>query len=168
MADLLKDKKEVIIEKYSFDIFLQVVSYLYTGSAVIKDDNVHKILVCADKYGVSDLRNACFDFLVNTLDKNSVCKTLQESKKGLYEFDTTELVKKCINYLEEHSSDVFNTEQFLEFDFETVLSLFKSSKICIEEINIFKTMIKWGKKQCKQRDYSDLKEVLGELILQIR
>jgi hypothetical protein len=165
---MIIDKKEIEIPKYDYDIFLQVLEYIYTGTAIIKDDTVNHLLTCSDKYGVPDLRNACFDYLVNTLDKNSVCKILQDSKKGLLEFDTTELIKKCLIYLEEHSSEVFSSDNFLDFDEETVVTLFGSHKICIEEIEIFKTMIKWGKKRCKKRDESDLKEVLKNLVLLIK
>jgi hypothetical protein len=169
LADLVKGNTYVEIQKYSYDIFLLVLTYCYTGALTLKDDNVYHILNCADHFQLVDLRNACFDFIVKSLDKDTVSTMLMQAKRKEFDFDTTELVEKCINLIEKKTTDVIETPGFLTLDQEIIIQILKSDNIAVDEADLYKAAIKWGKNLCKDKEnYSDLKEVLGDVMTHIR
>lgn len=169
MAELVQDKNEYHIEKFPYNVVHTLLQYLYSGKALITDDNVNNLLNLCDKFKITKLRAACFDFIITSLDEDSVAEVLDKAKKKEYEFDTTELISKCIEVITKKSEGFFQGDQFLEFDKNIVETLVKSDNICVDEIELFKAVIKWGKKRCKdQENFSDLKDVLQNIIPNIR
>lgn len=92
-----------------------------------------------------------------------------KARKKEYDFDTTELISKCIAFISKQSEAVFQTKQFLQFDEDILISLCKSDSICVDEVDLFKAIVRWGKTRCKdQEKHSDLKEVLANILPHIR
>lgn len=164
-----KEKKEVEISGYPFEIVKAFISYLYSGICIISHSNVKEIMHISDKYKVPLLKIRCFEFIVKCLDKNSVCDMIMKAKSGYYEFDTTELVEKCVSLIETLASEVFESNQFLQLDEDIVCSLCKSNMLNIEEIDLYKAVVRWGKNRCKDHEnFSDLKDVLKNINQHIR
>jgi hypothetical protein len=132
--------------KYDYNTFLAVLTYLYTGKCTVNHNNVYSILSCADRYGVTSLRDACFDFLIWSVDKNSVCKMMMKGKNKEFEFDATSLIEKCIGYIENQAFEVVQSPEFLNLDLDLVVSIFKNEKIVCEEIELFNAALRWAKK----------------------
>lgn len=155
---------EVTIDtKYDYDTFSHVLKYLYTGKATINHNNVYQILSCADKYGVTTLRDGCFDFLLWSVDKNSVCQMMMKGKRKEFEFDATQLIEKCIGYIENQAFEVVASSEFLKLDQDLVVSIYKNEKIVVEEIDLFNAALRWGKNQ-----KGELKELLAPILEHIR
>jgi hypothetical protein len=158
-----------VVEKYAYPIVKAAIAYVYSGQATLRDDNVYELLTFADKYGMDELRNSCFDYLVKTLDKNTVAPMVMKAKTGGFDFDSAELVKKCIAFIEKKTQDVLEAPEFLLFDEDMVISILQSDKITGDEIDVYKAAIKWGKSHCKDKVlYTDLKEVLQNVMKHIR
>eukprot|EP01080_Neovahlkampfia_damariscottae_P003965 gene3965-7221_t len=169
LEKLVKGNTSVEIPKFSYDIFLMVLSYCYTGTLTLKDDNVYHVLNCADIYELTDLRNSCFDFIVKSLDKDTVSTMLMQAKRKEFEFDTTELITKCFALIEKKTTDVIESPGFLSLDKDVIIQILQSDKIAVDEADLYKAAIKWGKNLCKDKEnYSDLKEVVGDVMKHIR
>jgi hypothetical protein len=134
--------KEIKIPNIKYDIFLQFLSYLYTGKATINKDNVMLLLPCADQYNVFELRLVCYDFIVRQLSKDSVSKMMIDAQNGEFKFNCDELISKCIQYIDKHTSEVVKTSQFYEFTERTMEQLLKSNRLNIEEIGKIKKVKK--------------------------
>jgi hypothetical protein len=105
------DKYEFKIDNVDYESFFQLIKYIYTSnSSMITDDNCMKLLKAADSYGVDGLKLACFDFLVNRVDKDTCCTMLLKAQNGEYEFAAKELISKCIGYLEKHAMDIIESD----------------------------------------------------------
>lgn len=166
----MKDQKEYHFQKsISYETAYAMLKFFYTGKCLITDDNVSKMLTISDKYKVTELRNACFDFIVKTLDEESVTDMLMKARRKEFDFDCTELMAKCIEVISKKTEGVFKSEQFYEFDEDIIISLCKSDKICVDELDLFNAVLKWGKRRCKDQEaHSDLPEVLKNIIPHIR
>lgn len=106
---------------------------------------------------------------MKTLDKDTVAPMIMKAKNGGFEFDSKELVKKCITFIEKKTQEVLESPGFLLFDEDIVASILQSDKITGDEIDLYKAAIKWGKNRCQdKKNYSDLKDVLKNVMIHIR
>jgi hypothetical protein len=161
--------KEIKIPNIKIEIFSIFLKYLYTGTVTIHKDIVMDLLPVADQFNVGSLRKACFEFLVKNINKDSVIKMLLEAQDGTYKFNCDELVSRCLKFIEKHTSDVVKTQDFYLFEERTVLEMVKSNKLNVEEIDLFKAIIRWG--NYRRRDMScttPLKEIVQDLVPYIR
>lgn len=105
------NKREFIIENVDYETFFELIKYIYTSnSSMINDDNCMKLLQAADFYGVDGLKLACFDFLIQRVDKDTCCTMLLKAQNGEYEFAAKELISKCIGFLEKHATEIIESE----------------------------------------------------------
>lgn len=161
--------KEIVIPNIEVDIFKLFIDYLYSGSVTITKDNVMKLLPVADQFNVSSLRKACFEYLVRNINKDSVIKMLLESQDGTYKFNCDELISRCLKFIDKHTSDVIKSNDFFLFEERTVKEMVQSNKLNVEEIDLFKAIIRWG--NYRRRDINcttPLKEILKDLVPHIR
>lgn len=151
---------------FKYNILYHIINYLYTGKIEIQKEEVMDLCSAADKFKLRRLKNACFDFLLNNVTKDSVCKLVMDCLSKKYDFKTDVLVTKCMIYIEKNTTDVFEGEEYLKFSEEFLIKLIKSSKISIEEQDLFKSLVKWGKKRVTEE--KSLKIVLQNLVKHIR
>lgn len=164
-----KQVSEIEILKYPYSLFFEIMQYIYTGKFKIVEENVQKVLLCADYYKLNDLRDACFDFMVKSLDKDSVTATLQKAKRGEFDFDASSLVTKCIQFMQKKADQVIKTQGFLDLDEETIIEFCKDDKLSVDELNLFEAVQKWGNYQIKKFNKNiTLKEQLKNVLRHIR
>eukprot|EP01080_Neovahlkampfia_damariscottae_P001981 gene1981-1489_t len=161
--------KEIKIPNISYDIFVLFIEYLYTGNILITKEIVMQLLPVADQYNVDNLRRGCFEFLVKNINKDSVIQMLLEAQDGKYRFNCDELISKCLKFIEKNTSDVIKTPQFFLFEERTVLEMVQSNNLNVEEIDLFKAIIRWG--NYRRRDLNcttPLTEIVQNLVPYIR
>lgn len=171
LKDLVSDLSKTTLEVLDFDpkIVESMVRYFYSGEVTLEKENVYPIINIADKFKVEDLKSSCFTFLVKTLDTNSCITMIMTAKTGGFNFDSKDLVSKCISFIEKNTQDILDSNGFLTFDKDVVISILQSDNISCDEIDLYNAAIKWGKNQCKDRKkFSDLKEVLSGVMDNIR
>jgi hypothetical protein len=94
---------------------------------------------------------------------------LLEAQDGTYKFNCEELISRCLKFIEGNTSDVVKTTDFFLFEERTVLEMVKSNKLNVEEIDLFKAIIRWG--NYRRRDMScttPLSEIVKDLVPYIR
>lgn len=114
-----------------------VLEYIYTGQTRIDDQNVMLILRAADYFEIDPLRLSCFDFLVKSLDKTSVCTMMIKAQKNEYDFKSRELITKCISVLEKNTTEIIESEGWLQFDEEILIEILQSSKLTVSKKFLF-------------------------------
>lgn len=158
---------EIKIPNISAKTFIELLRYIYTGSVTITVDNVMQLLPAADEFGLHDLRLSCFELLVKAVNKDTVCTMMIAAQRGDYDFNAERLITKCISFVEKHTTDVFQSEAFVQFDERVIIEMFQSNKLSIDEIDVFKAAIRWGKARQKETG-KPLKEILKNIIPHIR
>lgn len=128
-----KGKKEVPISGRSYSTMLSVLEYIYTGQTKLDDINVMPILKAADYFEIDSLRLSCFDFLVKSLDKTSVCTMMIKAQKNEYDFKSRELITKCISVLERNTTEIIESDGWLQFDEDVMIEILQSSKLTVSK-----------------------------------
>ena len=67
---------------FDFDVVMKCIEYLYSGTTKLTKNNWEIILKCSDKYGIVGLRKMCFEFIVKSLNKNSVLDYMRKSQNN--------------------------------------------------------------------------------------
>lgn len=153
------DKNIIIIEKYSYEIVYLIIQYIYTGAITIRGHLVMQLLEASEDFGIKQLQNSCFDLLMKTVDTETVCKSIIEAKKPKYKFDTSAFIEKCIQLIQESTSEIVETDGFYELDESEMLQLIKNDKLCIDEGDLFLALLEWAKKRCKLKNTSVQEEL---------
>jgi len=71
---LLKDykKKELIINEFSYDVFFEIIKYIYTAKFEYKNLNIIELLEASNYYLLDNLKEQLFDIFINNLNVNNV------------------------------------------------------------------------------------------------
>lgn len=171
LQDIVSDLKTSTLEITEFDpkIVESMVRYLYSGEIILEKENVYPIINIADKFKIEDLKSSCFTFLVKNLDTNSCISMIMTAKTGGFTFDSKDLIRQCITFIEKNTQEILESPGFFTFDKDIIISVLQSDKISCDEIELYNAAIKWGKEQCKdKKNFSDLKKVLEGVMDHIR
>lgn len=76
-------------------------------------------------------------------------------------------MKKCETFISENAEPVFLSKEFVELDEEMIVSFLKL-KLSIDEFEMYKSLIKWCKKQKEKTPEKQDKEVLKNILPLIR
>lgn len=228
---MISSKTEMHVDE-EYDIFLQLLKYLYCGKITLKEENARKFLDISVRYRISELKDECYNFLLkgmdmdefgqifisekkrrrtevyqeesnnsitSTSDENSVTdrsppqkKVMMKESENSYlkkrshdemEIDTVEhppkrqktdysmseeFLLKCLKHMSKYE-DIVSFSQFKELDENQLLKLIQSDDFCVDEIDLLKSIVEWGKQRCKdQEKHSDLPQVLKNLLPHIR
>ena len=102
------DALEVRVEHISYDIFLNVMEFLYTGETDIIDDNAMQLIEAADLFILTELKERAGAILMLHIDSSTALKLL----KFADQMRLTQLQTKCISFLREnlHSDPLLQIE----------------------------------------------------------
>lgn len=163
-----EEKSEIIpIPNIEQETFLLLMEYLYTGRVIITQENIMSLLPVVDQFDVTELRSKCYEFLVKRLDYNNVCTMLIEAQQGKYKFNCDELISCCLKFIEKFATDVVQSDTFLEMQERVLLEMIQSDNLVIDELELFKGIIRWGLHK-KKKTKKTLYETVSKLIPHIR
>eukprot|EP01080_Neovahlkampfia_damariscottae_P003984 gene3984-7240_t len=161
--------KEIKIdEKFSKEDFMTTLKYLYTGKAKLTDKNWETVLKCADFYEAKGLRAACFEFMVKSLTTENVLGVLQKAQNKGYEFDATDLIKRCVIFIEKKAGKVMKSKQFLDLSSDIIILILQNSNSCVDELDAWNSCLAWGRHQQQLRSNEKLDEILKDVLQHIR
>ncbi|WCJ44356.1 BTB/POZ domain-containing protein [Euphorbia peplus] len=121
-----KESSTILIEDMSVDSCMALLSYLY---GTIKQDNFWKhrlaLLGAANKYDITDLKDACEESLLEDINSGNVLERLQEA--WLYQLH--KLKKGCLTYLFDFGK-IYDVKEeinnfFRQADRELMLEMFQ-------------------------------------------
>ncbi|XP_055386217.1 ring canal kelch protein-like isoform X5 [Condylostylus longicornis] len=126
-----------------------LIEYVYTSVVEVNEDNVQVLLTAANLLQLTDVREACCDYLQTQLDASNAL--------GIREFadihGCIDLFNYADTYIEQHFSDVIMYEEFLNLNHEQVVSLIKNDRISVKnEEQVYESVIAWIKHDPQTRD----------------
>jgi len=117
-----------------------VVDYVYSGSASVSEDRVHKLLGAAQKLGLSPLREACISHLLKGLTPHNAVETRTAAEA----LQCSELADAAHNLIMEEFLDVAASPAFHALSHSEVAKLLASDDLLVEsEEDVFGAVIRW-------------------------
>jgi len=133
----------------SLDIFKVVLEYLYCGRTTLTDKTWKTILKSADKLGIASLRKACSEFMVQSLDTNSAVNMMKRIQLGEFDFNTSDLLARCVTLLEKRAYEIIKTESFFSLDEDAIILMLKNNNTCVDEFEMAQACVKWAQHKIK-------------------
>ncbi|TNN55913.1 Kelch-like protein 10 [Liparis tanakae] len=134
------DKKIYVIQGVSSDMMRLIIEFAYTGSISVTGENVQGLLLVADQLGVTDVVQACCDFLGEQLRA--------ENCIGIFVFAAVvipaELRCRAHRYMVEHFEEVARHEQFLQLSLEQLVDLLQRDDLNVRNESVaFEAVVRW-------------------------
>ncbi|XP_049826565.1 ring canal kelch homolog isoform X2 [Aethina tumida] len=134
-----------------------LVEYAYTSEVQVTEDNVQVLLPAANLLQLTDVRDACCDFLQAQLHPTNCL--------GIRAFadlhGCLELLTHSETYIELHFPQVVECEEFLTLSHQQVSKLISSDRLTVpSEEKVFECVIAWVQHdlECRQKHLSSLME----------
>ena len=122
---------EIVVQDWSYNSYLLMMEYLYTGSIINLSQKVAlDLLGLADSYILDSLKFLCENTLMQNVDNDNVVSVLIEANKC----QSVELKKYCITYLIKNFSEVSTSKGFEELEYYPSL-LMEVTKLVVSNAN---------------------------------
>ncbi|XP_072030937.1 BTB/POZ domain-containing protein 17-like isoform X3 [Amphiura filiformis] len=173
-TDPSKPEVELVEEPECIDVFPAFLKFLYGCHIVLTHETALPVLMLADKYNVSDLRQVCINFAISTIIPKL---PLKDVFHVWYQYATKcyhqKLTTACITALSPKADDIMSmpewTQEWLALDKEQLIQFLKSSDLTIRnELTLFRALVKWLESPKHPERYNKLGALLPELIAHIR
>ncbi|KAK3740881.1 hypothetical protein QZH41_003476 [Actinostola sp. cb2023] len=151
---------EVEVSDCDYETFLEVLSYIYFDEVEINESNVLGILYLAKKYILPFLAQKCVDFLEQNIDSQNAFTLLSQARHYCEE----QLEEKCWGIIERETAQAICSEEFLDVSHSTIVALLSRETLTVEEVDLFKAVKKWSKKECGRMDLAPLPENMRKVL----
>jgi len=138
---------------------------IYTDDVDVSPSNIQTLISVADKYQVDKLKVRCGEFMTGDINKENVLDLFQIAPTMLGDEDFG------MKFIEENTEDVLASDKLLNLTKARLGKILQSDKLSIEEAELFKHLLRWGKSELKKTEGKEnvtLKSVLDDLIKYIR
>jgi len=157
--------KEIHIKDTKSDIFKLLLECIYTDKPKILAKQVVAAVACSQKYQVSSFQNAIQRYMNRGLSSENACELLMCA--------TDEDQNFAMRFFEENCEDIIQFDpHFILLPQSQIMSIVKSNRLCISEIELFKGVMRWGKEECKRQNIEasskNLKALLEKILVHIR
>jgi len=140
------NKQELSVDHSSPEIVELVLRYIYSGFLEVTVDNVNGVIKCSENFGLDALKSFCFDFIVESVDKDTVCDLLNKATRKEFDFDPRGLINSCLLFIDENCMDVVHSDRFILLEESILLQILQSQHLSVDEIDLFQAVIEWTKK----------------------
>lgn len=102
--------QEIVIRDWSYEAYLALITYVYTGKLTPDCARVDELLGLADQYTFDSLKQLSEKLLVNSIELDNVCHLLKVSDR----YGASELKKSCLSFILKSFDQVVTTQAFEE------------------------------------------------------
>ncbi|VDI47314.1 Hypothetical predicted protein [Mytilus galloprovincialis] len=143
-------------------VFQNMLRYIYTDQLNLNDKTVIQMLYAAEKYQIVSLIFQCEDFLQRNLGINNACTIYNQAKV----FSLKELKNKALHFIVKNACEVFKSVDFLAISTEDMNDFLKLDSLCISEVTLFESILKWADTNLRKSRKSITGETRREVLLQ--
>uniref|UniRef100_A0A1B0BV79 BTB domain-containing protein n=1 Tax=Glossina palpalis gambiensis TaxID=67801 RepID=A0A1B0BV79_9MUSC len=125
------------VDRHALELLIE---YVYTSTVEVKEDNVEVLLTAAKLLQLTDVRDACCDYLRTQLDASNCL--------GIRDFSDmhgcVDLINYDETYIEKHFNEVTQFDKFLNLTHEQVIGLISNDHISVSsEERVYECVINW-------------------------
>ncbi|GFS00748.1 BTB/POZ domain-containing protein 19-like [Elysia marginata] len=121
-------------------IFLAMLEYIYTNCILLNSHIAVDVLATALEYGLDDLRDLCVEFLIQNLKVSNACDVMQSAVT----YNQNDLKEMAMVYIEDNTQEVLSSESFKDISEDALVTIIRSSKLKIDEIDLIKAVKVWA------------------------
>ncbi|CAG9864321.1 unnamed protein product [Phyllotreta striolata] len=150
----------IVLQEVDRQALSLLIEYVYTSEVSVTEDNVQVLLPAANLLQLTDVRDACCDFLQAQLHPTNCL--------GIRAFadlhGCLELLSHAESYIELHFSEVVECEEFLALSHSQVSKLISSDRLTVStEEKVFECVVAWV-----QHDLESRRDRLSALMEYVR
>ncbi|XP_075230806.1 kelch protein isoform X2 [Lycorma delicatula] len=154
-------RDRIVLQSIDSQALQLLVDYVYTSEVHVTEDNVQVLLPAANLLQLTDVRDACCDFLQAQLHPTNCL--------GIRAFadlhGCLELLSTSETYIEQHFPEVVECEEFLTLSHHQVSKLICSDRLTVpSEEKVFECVISWVNHDLETRQ-SHLAELMEHVRL---
>ena len=164
-GNMAETKEHIDLPDCGFEGMLEVLRYIYTDEVHLNGDNVMEVLYLAEKYLIPTLASECTDYLGRNLDFSNLSCVLHHAQR----YKNKDLLRSCWDLIDNETEKALKSSEFMTVERSFVKELVKRETLNVREVELFKAVDCWAKKECKRRKLkkagSVKRQVLGEQIV---
>ncbi|XP_057554188.1 kelch-like protein 7 [Hippopotamus amphibius kiboko] len=142
-TNMLESKSlEVELKDAEPDIIEQLVEFAYTARISVNSNNVQSSLDAANQYQIEPVKKMCVDFLKAQADASN-CLGISVLAECL---DCPELKATADDFIHQHFTEVYKTDEFLQLDVKRVTHLLNQDTLTVRaEDQVYDAAVRWLK-----------------------
>jgi len=157
-----EDMLKIIIRDTKPDPFKLMLRCIYTDSAEVTVEVVSDAMKIATKYCVDKLHSVCAEFLEDGVNLENACQMFEN---GVVMMNDPTF---GLSFIEENAKAVITSDGFTDLSKSRLIVLLHSSDLKIKELDLWQSVVRWAKAECKRNKNDDLKSALNGVIEHIR
>ncbi|KAJ5069624.1 btb-domain-containing protein [Anaeramoeba ignava] len=165
-------ENKLILKDVSSSILFPILNYFYSGKIEINLENAIQILIFSSKYLIDELIEASSKFIKNNFQFETIVDVLKLSEAT----NLNQLLDSSYQFILENFEEFIKTSFFLELEENHLNSILLNDDILINEIELFQSIIKWGKhksninqqKEIEKEEKEKLQNQISNVIEKIR
>eukprot|EP00823_Brevimastigomonas_motovehiculus_P000241 TRINITY_DN10348_c0_g1_i1.p1 TRINITY_DN10348_c0_g1~~TRINITY_DN10348_c0_g1_i1.p1 ORF type:complete len:520 (+),score=134.05 TRINITY_DN10348_c0_g1_i1:85-1644(+) len=151
------------VKPVAFRLMLQCV---YGDSANIRAEDLPELIGLAKRFNLESVRMLCLQFMEEGVTVDNACTMFENAEKLLG--DPT----IALPFIEGNALEVFNSAGFDTLSKARLMYLLKSDRLGIDEIDVYKAVLRWGSVECRRQGMKDIpdnkKKVLKDVVQLVR
>ncbi|KAK9396327.1 Kelch like family member 7 [Crotalus adamanteus] len=133
---------EVELKDAEPDIIEQLVEFAYTARISVNSNNVQSLLDAANQYQIEPVKKMCVEFLKEQVDATN-CLGISVLAECL---DCPELKATADDYIHQHFTEVYKTDEFQQLDVKRVTHLLNQDTLTVRaEDQVYDAAVRWLK-----------------------
>jgi len=140
------DDQEIEIPDVKPSVFRTMLQCVYGDTADIKAEELPEVIACAKKFQLEGLRQACVTFMEEGVTVDNACALFESAQQLLNEKHF------ALSFIEENAQEVVASPSFDLLSKDRVMSILKSGKLAIDEIDLFQGVLRWSVSECKRQN----------------
>lgn len=164
-GNMAETKEYIDLPDCDFEGMLELLRYIYTDEVHLNGNNVMEVLYLADKYFIPSLASECTDFLGRNLDFSNLFCVLHHAQRH----EKKDLLRSCWDLIDKETEKALKSSEVMTVERSIVEQLVKRETLNVREVELFKAVDCWAKRECKRRKLEEAgsikRQVLGEEIV---
>jgi len=164
-GELAETKDSIEITDCEYKSLLELFRFIYTDEANFNPDNVMQLMYLAKKYMLPSLVDRCSAYLQKNLNASNVFHVLPAAQK----YEEKDLLDRCWKVIEKDTEKAVKSDDFVSIERSVLEELFEKDSLNIKEVELFKAVACWAKKECEKQglavEGSVKRRILGERIV---
>lgn len=152
----------VVVSEFEPSVFKQLIEYLHTGVCILQPRTLLGLVNAADHYDVEELKQACINFVGQSISTDTVCHMLSNADRYIQYKSTKVLIQKVMEFIDRNGDEVLSLPSFSILPRHVVQLIISRESLAVSEVNKFVAVYNWSKALLENDMSSALKVNKGE------
>jgi hypothetical protein len=145
------NKDEYTIKNVPLEHVEYLLEYMYCGIYRLEQENLDKLMPDFDAFGLERLLKRGVESMLTETNVQTVIPLLIKAHKKEFKFDSSPVIEGAIRFMEDNCYDVILEDSWSKLPEEILIQLLMSSRLVVDEVDLFDAVLKWGKANDKTK-----------------